>query len=384
MEESYKKNGNNYYFWKKYLLNVVSQLELLLRNREYIYLDLHMHSNYSIDSKQSLEELIEKSNNLGLDVISITDHDSINVYDELYEYLKNNNCKTPIIIPGVEFTIDNEEYGSQFHILQLMINPKEKTIKRDIKYQEKASWIRAKKQIERLNTNKAMKYFFDKYQYNCSAKEFKDYLKKCFRPIPEYKTMMDYIRNKTYKYNITNWDILSKMKEYNNQDKCLERKKIKNNEYKFLEEKYANVEDSNINERFFHRLLATRGADDDFYPEYEIMGDLSVNKYDELRLDELNKKYFTIFAHPSDDKLHLLKHLLELNNNISGIELNKRCKYESITNFYKQQKQLNLIKIIGSDSHDIDSDLYDDINFYKYSKDELEALIKAIKNFIDK
>ena len=377
------ENKNNYFFWKKYILNTISRLESLYTEKKDIYIDLHMHSDYSIDSNQSLKEIIDRTQKLGLDIISITDHDSIKVYDELYNYIIANNQITPIIIPGVEFTIDNEEYGSQFHILQLMINPKEERIKKDIEYQRKASWIRAKKQIERLNKNKAMTFFFKKYKYNCSIEEYSKFLKKCYRPIPEYKTIMDYIRNKTYKNNINNWEILSKMEEFNEKDKCIERKLLKRKEYDTLKEKYKNLSDSNTNERFFHRLLATRGADDDFYPNYEGTGDLSVNKYNELKLNELNKEYFTAFAHPNDNKLYLLNHLITLNNSICGIELNKRCKYEDINNFYKKKEELDLLKIIGSDSHDIDSDLYNDIIFYKYSNKELLDLINAIKKFID-
>ena len=295
---------NNYFFWKKYLMDMIKKLESLAREKEYIYIDLHMHSDYSIDSTQSLKQIIKKTQTLGFDIIAITDHDSIKVYDELYEYLKNNNHTIPIIIPGVEFTIDNEEYGSQFHILQLMINPKEESINENILYQEKASWIRAKKQIERLSKNKAMQYFFKKYNYNCSIDEYSNYLSRCYRPIPEYKTMMDYIRSKTYSYGISNWEILLKMEEYNKKDNCLTRKQIKDKEYKYLREKYREKKFSDRDERFFHRLLATRGSDDDFFPDYEVMGDLSVNKYNELKLNELNKKYITFFAHPSDSKLY--------------------------------------------------------------------------------
>ena len=44
-------------------------------------IDLHMHTTYS-DGFYSPLELIQKANERNLDVISITDHDSINAIEE--------------------------------------------------------------------------------------------------------------------------------------------------------------------------------------------------------------------------------------------------------------------------------------------------------------
>lgn len=101
------------------------------------------------------------------------------------------------------------------------------------------------------------------------------------------------------------------------------------------------------------------------------MGDLSVNNYNELKFEELNRNNMTFFANSSENKLFLLEELLKLNNNICSMELNKRCKYSDIKLFNNELKKLNMIKIIGSDSHDIDSDLYDNIDFYKLAKEIL-------------
>lgn len=121
-----------------------------------------------------------------------------------------------------------------------------------------------------------------------------------------------------------------------------------------------------------------RGMDDDFYKDYEMVGDLSVNNFGELKLEQLNKNNLTIFAHPSENKLSLLNNLLLLNNNISSMELNRRCKYIDINNFYNKLNELNMLLIKGSDSHDIDSDLYDELDFYDIdSKKVLEIIFKV-------
>ena len=110
---------NNYLFWNEYLHEVQKKIEKLLSSKEKIYTDFHMHSDYSADGKQSLREIIKRTKDLGLDIIAITDHDSIIVYDDLYELLKHEDYDGPIIVPGVEFTTENHEYGSHSSCEQL-------------------------------------------------------------------------------------------------------------------------------------------------------------------------------------------------------------------------------------------------------------------------
>ena len=374
---------NDYNFWDNYIKDTYKKLKTIVLKKDVIKIDFHIHSNYSADSEVSLNEIIARSIDLKLDVISITDHDTVEVYDELYEILISKKLDNLIIIPGVEFTIDNEEYGSQFHILQLMINPKSKAILKDVNYQRNACWHRAYKQFERLSFNKTLQYFISKYNIHCSYDGYKKYLLNCFRAIPEYKTLMDYIMSEFKPYGITNWDIFNMMEKYNELDQCNDRKKIKRDNFVKLKRIFINQADSNYNKRFFHCLLAVRGADDDFFSGYECEGDLSVNKFNQLKLYELNRENPTFFAHPSEDKLNLLNSFMELNPNICGIELNKRCKYTDLKLFYDKQKELKLIKIIGSDIHDLESDLYEDIYFYEYEKKEMVKLLKTLSKYID-
>ena len=368
---------NDYNFWNRYLEKCINDIRSIANKKKIVKMDLHIHSNYSADSNESLNEIIELTTNLGFDIISITDHDSVKIYDELYEYLKYNKTSI-IIVPGIEFTIDNSDYGNQFHMLQLFINPKSNSIINDVKYQENACKNRSIKQLYRLNHNKAIKYFIKKYNMKFTMDGYERYLKTLINPIYEYKTIMEYIKIQFDKNNISNWDIMKKMKFYNDRDKCIERKNKKEELFVLYEKKYKDYLDSKSNFRFFHNLLAMRGMDDDFYKDYEMVGDLSVNNFGELKLEQLNKNNLTIFAHPSENKLSLLNNLLLLNNNISSIELNRRCKYIDINNFYNKLNELNMLLIKGSDSHDIDSDLYDELDFYDIdSKKVLEIIFKV-------
>jgi hypothetical protein len=59
--------------------------------------DLHVHTNFSKDGESSVEEILKKAEEVGLDVIAITDHDSIDGAK------KALSCTTSVlVIPGIE------------------------------------------------------------------------------------------------------------------------------------------------------------------------------------------------------------------------------------------------------------------------------------------
>lgn len=63
-------------------------------------IDLHIHTNYS-DGADSITEVLQKAEKLGLTYISITDHDNCKVYKEL-ENMDIKKYYTGTIIPGIE------------------------------------------------------------------------------------------------------------------------------------------------------------------------------------------------------------------------------------------------------------------------------------------
>ena len=64
-------------------------------------IDLHMHTKYS-DGSDSVEEILKKAENKKIEVISITDHDSVNAYYELDENPKLKELYSGKIITGIE------------------------------------------------------------------------------------------------------------------------------------------------------------------------------------------------------------------------------------------------------------------------------------------
>ena len=75
-------------------------------------LDLHIHTNCS-DGFLSPFEVINKAKELGVDTISITDHDTVDAYsDDLFRYAKENHI---FLIPGVEISTKTDTCG--IHVL---------------------------------------------------------------------------------------------------------------------------------------------------------------------------------------------------------------------------------------------------------------------------
>ena len=63
--------------------------------------DLHLHdSKYSSDSHVSIAEIVEEARRKGLDGIALTNHESVEVKEEIEELVKKYNFP---IFPGVEY-----------------------------------------------------------------------------------------------------------------------------------------------------------------------------------------------------------------------------------------------------------------------------------------
>lgn len=88
-------------------------------------LDPHIHSNYSPDAVNSPSEIIEKSKQLNLDIIGISDHNTIEGSQLAIKETKNDD--EILVIPSIEIS---SEYG---HILGFGI---EEMVKRGLSTEE--------------------------------------------------------------------------------------------------------------------------------------------------------------------------------------------------------------------------------------------------------
>lgn len=367
---------NNYEFWNKYLKKLKEVIKNMYQEHTKLQIDLHIHSNYSADGKQSIKEIIESTNKLGFDIISITDHDTLDAYNEIYEYVKNGLTK-PLIIPGVEFTIDNKEYGSQCHILQLFVNPFDKEIQKNVLVNKKAMFNRSKIQFKRLEENLAIQEICKKYNIVFSYTEYIKYLEDN-KLVPEYDTLCLYIINKFKSRKITTFNILNLLEKYNIKDCYSDRKKYKEIRFKKLRDKYQNIADNNYNPRFLLSMLAVREVDDDWWDKPS-SGSISVNSYGQIKISELNKRFCSIWAHPSEACLQVVEKYIKVNENILGIELNIRNKYSDINKLSNILNSNNLLLTIGSDSHDNSLKFYDNKEFYSIDSKKVLDLINYKK-----
>ena len=74
------------------------------------------HANIDPDD---IEDVIIDAKNHGLKVIAITDHDTVNHYDEIYKYGKKHNMK---IIKGVEMSCYDFDVYKKVHVVGLWLN----------------------------------------------------------------------------------------------------------------------------------------------------------------------------------------------------------------------------------------------------------------------
>lgn len=84
-------------------------------------IDLHMHSCFSDDGELTVEEIIDRAIEKEMDIISITDHNSVKAVEAALVYAKDKDIK---VIPGIE--IDCIFKDINLHVLGYNIDHKNK------------------------------------------------------------------------------------------------------------------------------------------------------------------------------------------------------------------------------------------------------------------
>ncbi len=86
-----------------------------------IKIDLHSHTHYS-DGHLSPQELIDRAHNMQVDVLAITDHDTVDSISEAMDYQAQQKRQLQIV-PGVE--ISTSWHNFDIHILGLNVDFKD-------------------------------------------------------------------------------------------------------------------------------------------------------------------------------------------------------------------------------------------------------------------
>lgn len=108
-------------------------------------IDLHTHTYYS-DGQHSPEELIIKAKESGIDVISITDHDTVDGISEAVEAGKKYGIE---VIPGLEISSDIRD--REVHLLAYFFDPLNKELEEYLKFFRAERIKRAIRMIEKLD-----------------------------------------------------------------------------------------------------------------------------------------------------------------------------------------------------------------------------------------
>ena len=105
--------------------------------------DLHCHTNMS-DGSVTPEQLVELANERALDILSITDHDTLDAYSAIKVIPPRLQ-----LITGIEFSSQWRKQG--IHIVGLHVDPLSESIIFGVAQQKKARLDRAEKIAERLS-----------------------------------------------------------------------------------------------------------------------------------------------------------------------------------------------------------------------------------------
>lgn len=91
--KSFKKEYSSY---KDYLKE-----NPIKKNSDIVKLDSHIHSEYSHDANSKLEDIIDYSIEIGLDAITISDHNTMDAYERAFDLAKGKDI---LLIPSIELS----------------------------------------------------------------------------------------------------------------------------------------------------------------------------------------------------------------------------------------------------------------------------------------
>jgi hypothetical protein len=353
---------------------VLSRLkDMLLKKKEY-YIDLHIHSFYSADGSLSAKEIINRALENELDVISITDHDSIEAYNEIMNMDISELNTYPIIIPGIEFSVYFQAYGKRCHVIKYFFDQTCKAFKDNLAKNELAYRNRVKRQFELMEYNKTLTYYKNEKNICLSIEEYEKFLSHESKRIYEYTTLMKYINSELKSKGITVWDIYKKTLEYNEDDPCEQRKfRTKQALLNFYAKNVS--KDIDHDYRKLSRVLAIVNIDDNDFDGYTPRGNLTVNEYGQVSIEELVNCGINIMAHPDKELVDFYPKYMK---SVCGMEINYRSS--EIQNEYCQKycEKQAMIVTKGSDLHSETDNFYYDKEFYRVEENEIEKIIDVL------
>ena len=357
-------------FWNEYNKYIVKKLaDLLTQKRSFLRVDLHIHSKYSVDGFNGLYEKIKRAKENSFDIISITDHDSVDIYDELYSMISKKWIEdSPLIIPGVEYTVYYEKYNGLCHLLQYFINPKSEIVRDRLHTNKIAFAKRSKIQFDRIKSNAALQALFSENDIYVSYEDYMAFIKA---EIPDYGNLILYLYTKLSAKGIDVARVKKEIYSMVDADTNIKRRDKYLLALKRFEKRHGNDILVDGKSTLLLPLLAPVGIDDEDYSDPPL-GILTVNKYGQISLKDFNDMGLYVLAHPEVEQIDLLETDIPLNYPfIKAYEINKSNYRSSIEDIKEKAFITNKFYTVGSDSHNIEDGLYDMLEFYNCPKEQL-------------
>lgn len=125
-------------------------------------IDLHVHTLYS-DGVYSPEKIVDTALDVGLQAISLTDHDNILSWQVAQDYIKEKNLSDKLeVIRGVEINTLYKNY--EVHILGYFMDSENNDFKNLLKTQQQARIVQTKEIIALLAKKEGIKIKYDDIQ----------------------------------------------------------------------------------------------------------------------------------------------------------------------------------------------------------------------------
>lgn len=375
--ESHRKNMK---VNREYNKRVIDRIyELLADGRDTYRVDLHIHTTYSADGQQTVQQVIEKAKENHFDLISITDHDAVGAYEELDKYICSAHDNMPIIVPGIEFTVSYLPYEGRCHVLKYFFDMENEGFFENLKMNQRAYANRVQKWFQRIHENQCLKELLGQHIDECTTEDYDRFLQNGKNTIPEYATLMEYLYSKLKKCNVDVWTVYTASIRANEHDRCSQRRDKRTQSLLRFRKKYAQ-QDISHNYRKLRPILAPLGIDDDDYPDFESSGSLSIKEYGQVPIETLVNAGFNVLAHPDEDKLDCVDLLTGI---LSGLELNAHSDAQLNQAVNKKAREIPLLITKGSDVHTLTDQYYDELGFFTISREDLQNFANCAQNSIE-
>ena len=112
-----------------------------------MYADLHLHTNFS-DGTFTPEELVEHGQRVGLEIMALMDHDTMDGCTRMAVACKKCGVE---FIPGCEFSVEHD--GNELHILGYYIDQNNPILCAELKKYQRVRLNRIHEMVEKLNEN---------------------------------------------------------------------------------------------------------------------------------------------------------------------------------------------------------------------------------------